>query len=115
MSCLGLVTHSNGSREVVVTSGYYSSTGPATEILNLDTMTWRDGPQFPEYQTYWATSLPYGNSFLAIGGVSIGYGRRNEIWHFNPDSYTWDIVSAMTQERELLAAIALPDIVCDQL
>ena len=111
--CSGLVTHSNGSMEIVVTTGYHNFINTQTEILNLDTMTWRAGPPFPtEERTYEGFSLPYANSFVAIGGYTYFHGERNEIWYFNPDSYEWDVISTMAQQRRYLTAIAMPDNVC---
>ena len=113
MCCLGLVTFLNGSQEIVMTTGYELSTGTSTEILNLDTMLWRAGPEFPTTnRTFYGTSLPYGHSFLAIGGYTIDAGIRDEIWFFNPDSYEWELIATMEQDRELFAAIALPDNIC---
>ena len=75
-------------------------------------MLWRAGPQFPTSdRTYYGASLPYENSFLAIGGRSIGTSR-DEIWFFNTDSYEWEVIATMEQGRGLLAAIALPENSC---
>ena len=103
----------NGTREIVVTSGYYSTGGQTTEIFNLDSQTWRAGPQLPTAEeTYSGTTLPYGNSFLVVGGYSIVSGCRSEIWLFNPDSYEWEVIATMTQERYSLTAIAMPENTC---
>ena len=111
--CLGLVTHSNGTKEIVITSSHDSVTLEKTEILNLDTMTWRAGPPLPtDDHTFDGSSLPYGNSFLAIGGYSLDYDQSNEIWYFNPDSYTWELMATMAEEREHPTAILLPDNAC---
>ena len=94
----------------MVTSGYEKSTGNETEILNLDTMTWRAGPQFPALgATERGTSLPYKNSFLVIGGHTDTFQYSYEIWYFNPDRYSWEVISYMYFGREYATAIALPE------
>ena len=35
----------------------------STEIFNLDSMEWRDGPEFP-FDMAAGSSVPYGDSFL---------------------------------------------------
>ena len=105
------MTQPNGSKEIVVTTGYYSTTGTETEIFNLGSMTWRSGPDFP-VSTFDGFSLPYNNTFLAIGGLPNEDYFSNQIWHFNPDSYEWEMISTMVQGRSQLAAIALPESTC---
>ena len=113
MSSSGLVTNNNGTSEIVVATGAVLETAMETEILNLDTMTWRAGPQFPTVdRAYQGSSLPYGNSFLAIGGAVNGHGYRDEIWYFDPDRYEWEVISTLAEERYLFVAIALPENVC---
>ena len=104
---------SNGTKEIVLSSGSSSETGTTTEVLNLDTMTWSFGPDFPtETGTWIGASLPFENSFLAIGGYNLGH--RDEFWYFNPDIRNWEVIGRMHQGRELFAAIALPNNVCDR-
>lgn len=90
--------------------------GNATEILDVDTMTWRTGPDFPtydsQYRTYYGETLQYKNSFLAIGGKAQGYGEGTEIWYYNPESSTWDLKAKLVQRRHWLTAIALPENIC---
>ena len=108
------MTHPNGTKEIVVASGYSAVTGNITEILNLDSLTWRLGPHFPsERKTIYGTSMQYGDSFLAIGGETQDYGFRNETWYFNPENYQWEVMAILEQERSLPAAIALSENTCD--
>ena len=37
----------DGSRKIVVSAGLTESYSSTTEILDLDTLTWRTGPDFP--------------------------------------------------------------------
>ena len=75
-------------------------------------MSRRAGPPFPmSDRTHDGASLPYGNSFLAIGGYAAGT-HRDEIWFFNPDSYEWEVIAKMEQGSDRLAAIALPENTC---
>lgn len=98
----------------MVSTGDYYATVTATEILNLDTMTWRNGTDFgAEARTFNGASIPYRNSFLAIGGYTYEIGYRNETWYFNPDTYTWEVMSVMEQERYQLTAIPIPEYVCN--
>ena len=58
-SSTGLASH------LVVVRPYV---GNETGILNLETMKWSVGPALPVEPFSMATVVPYGNSFLAIGG-----------------------------------------------
>lgn len=108
------MTQTDGSKEIVVSSSRDSLAGNETEILNLDTMIWRPGPPFPtECPTYAGSSLPYGNSFLAIGGYSNeGYTERNDIWHLNPENWNWELIGTMKKERRYLTALLLGENIC---
>ncbi len=70
----GLAERADGSSYVVfgggVTSPDYSS-DRSTEILELGSLTWRAGPEAP-HGLVGAASLPYGKSFVTVGGSEGG-------------------------------------------
>merc|ERR1712241_560840 len=79
MMC-GLVTDSSGNRKIIVAGGF--STPDYTldnnhefkdvESFNLQTMTWQEEAKFPFVPVAMGTNIPYGNSFLSIGGHTKG-------------------------------------------
>lgn len=103
----GLVTRSDGTREVVATGGYY---GPAqTAILDVDSRQWRQGPPMPS-PTFGGASVPYGPyTFLAVGGNLEAGGYSNLILTFDPDSEEWVRTNrVLTTEREWFAPVVAP-------
>ncbi len=103
----GLVEKASGAQEIVVTGGYENPR--LTEILNLDTLEWREGPAFPAFISNGA-SVPYGKTFLAVGGlIQGGGGNSNNIYSFDPDAEEWvEISRVMTLEREWFAPVVVP-------
>jgi len=65
----------------------------STEILDLDTLTWRAGPVNNELKNQ-GVSLPDGKSFLAISGNSQATGLSPKIMRLDPESYTWVTLSS---------------------
>ena len=88
------------------------TTGPATEIFNLDDMTWRDGPDFPSNgNSYFGASVPYGDSFLAVGGRDSE--DRNEIVYFDPVEDKWvEMDVSLKFGRGFSSAVLIPDEEC---
>ena len=47
---------------------------PTSDLLNLDSMTWRAGPDLPyNYEASRADYVEYNGSLMLIGGKSIAY------------------------------------------
>ena len=98
----GLVVHSNGTKEIVVMGGISSS---ATQILDLDKLTWTMGGNFSDGKLYAGSSIPYGNTFLVVGGYIAGPGEQNSIWEYEVDTGNWKkLDQEMMTERSNFAA-----------
>ena len=102
----GLVVHSNGTKEIVVVAGLVSN---ATQILDIDTLTWRMGGDFPGGSLYDGSSIPYGNTFLVVGGYISGPGYQKSIWEYEVDTGNWKkLDQVMMIARETFAATLVP-------
>ena len=69
MMC-GLVTNSQGERKIVIAGGRGERT-EGVEIFDLQTMQWNKEPEpdFPFDVVSFCKNIPYGRSFLVIGGL----------------------------------------------
>ena len=107
---LGMVSRGNSTKEVVVSSGFDDTTGSKTEILDLETLTWREGPAFPTgTNIYDGAPLQYKNSFLVSGGLGPA-GNSDEIWFFDPNYDSWVLTGRMQMARRFHAsALILAD------
>ena len=108
----GLVQRQDGSKEIVLSTGFDFGVDTSTEILDLEDLVWRPGPEFPTTaRVYGGASLQYKNSFLAIGGQSIGSDDDvRVIWYYDPDTDDWvnmDVV--LSEERFNSGAVLMPD------
>lgn len=52
-----------------------------TQILDLDTLVWRDGE---DLSVDYPSHVQFGNTFLVVGGTD-----SDAIYEFEPDSETW--------------------------
>ena len=66
-SYAGLVTYPSGENAVVVAGG---DRGPNSFIFDLDTETWRSGPDLPTHLARGA-SVQFQDSFLVVGGIDL--------------------------------------------
>ena len=64
-SC-GYAESSNGDRMVVVAGGYPAT--PLVQIYDLNEGTWNTVDSVLPYPLYFATAVPFGNTFLVVGG-----------------------------------------------
>ena len=80
-----------------------------SEIFDLATQTWRYGPDLPvSNQLYWGASVPYGDTFLIIGGYDYEYS--DSILSFDPTLDSWvELPQKLTQGRNKFAAFLAPD------
>ena len=109
----GLVTHANGSVEVVVITAYSTS---KTQILNLGTLVWRYGPHDFPFPLGYAASVPYGNTFIVIGGYN-GSIDQDAIYQYEVDTGDWLLLPQhLATARRVFAATMVPDdlIHCEQ-
>ena len=74
----GLVTYPSGQTAVVVAGGFSSS---KSFIFNLDTETWRRGPELPA-TLYGGASVQLQETFLVVSGVEGGINLSKSIFKF---------------------------------
>ena len=120
---VGVITRPDGSKEIVVTTGYeIYETKNTTEILNLDTLTWRSGPEFPvDGNAFYGASAPYKDSFLAMSGYRRpdtpggAWTKVDEVWYFDPSSDEWVLKEGRLETpREHFIALTIPDDACTE-
>ena len=89
-SC-GAATLQNGTKIVVVAGGITSSTAQSrVQIFDLETRQWSEGPPLPSPLKY-GLSVPYGNSFLVVGGRNEQNTDVGTVYQFDPINLSWII------------------------
>ena len=88
-SC-GIATNNNGQRFVIVVGGWWNDdTWRDVWSYSPDNNSWFRINDFP-YPVYRASAVPFGNSFLIVGGYnSYTDSAYDEIWQFEPNTLTW--------------------------
>ena len=87
----GLVTREDGRKEIVLAGGGNDYGTNGTEVLNLETLTWRPGPELP-HLLLGIASVQMENTFLAIGGAdksSSAQFESNSILAFDAINDQW--------------------------
>ena len=101
----------DGGSKLVVSGGYdVNSTlmSSTSEILDLNTLTWTDGPDLPQQLGYGA-SVQFQDTFLAIGG-SGNSGLTDTIYQYDYTNNVWIERSEKIPTKGLYKAIFLvPD------
>ena len=79
-----------GKKSLVVSAGISSSNAflTSTEILDLDTLQWTNGIDYPHAIAY-APTVPFGNTFLVVVGGFGGSVGTKEIYEFDPSNNNW--------------------------
>ena len=102
----GLVRFKNGPEVVMVAGGDHSNT---VEMFNLDTWVW-------SYHTTWSEYLaggmcvPYGDTFLIVGGEVISGDYSTDIIWFNLDTEAWETrPEVVPSQTAYSAAFFVPD------
>lgn len=86
----GVAQSADGGSELVVAGGWDGSRLSTSAIFNFEINQWRDGPSLP-HGTQAPTSLPYGDSFLVIGGRTETNVYLDTIYQFKIDGWQlWD-------------------------
>ena len=101
----GVVTLSDGTKEIVVAGGKNQAT---TEIYSIATNTWRPSDNLPT-STERMSSVPYKTSFVAIGG-RVGGSRIDSVLYFDPVLHTWETLPVTLQSARMLAVAVLTTI-----
>ncbi len=96
----GLINNEVMGKEVVV-AGYGTS-----EIFNLETFSWRDGPELPYGFGY--ASVQLDDTFLLAGGYEEDY--TDKIYIFHPENYEFVLKTQKLQyPRRYAGAVAVND------
>ena len=82
----GLVKFKNGPEVVMVAAGDHTNT---VEIFNLGTWEWSYHTSWTEYRAG-GMSVPYGDTFLVVGGEISSGDYSTEILWFNLDTEAWE-------------------------
>ena len=93
-------------------SGKQKSLDTTTEILDLESMTWTQGPSTPEKLGFsGAAAIPYRDSFVLVGGDTGPFFRT--IYYLNVDSMTWETLDEKLENpRQYFAGFQIPNDVC---
>ena len=97
----------NGT-EIVVAGG--GTDRQSVDIYSFSTNSWRAGPRLPQ-ATSWASSVPYGNSFLMIGGGDGSGASYNDVFEYDIDNVSGGWIHrsdlSLTTARYDLGAVLL--------
>ena len=81
----------------------------STEILDLETLEWTQGPDLPESISYTA-SVPLKYTFLVVGGRKADNSKSNSIFEFDFEGMRWITRSeTLVNARDSLTAFLVPD------
>ena len=109
-----MVQLSNGRKKLIVTGGDSDPSSSttfisSTEILDLTTMQWTWGVSLPNPFVA-ATSVPYKNTFLVVGGSYTTGVDYNTIYEYDPNTDNWFTrAETLTAGRSYAAAFLVPD------
>ena len=82
----------------------------STEILDLQTLQWTDGPDFPQEIAH-TQAISFKNTFLAVGGYDDGETNHLlSIYEFDFEGQAWiERGEALTAGRGAFTAFLVPD------
>ena len=110
------MTYDNGTRKLVITGGEIdSSLIRLTEELDLQTMEWSTGQDLPMFLSQ-SDSVPFGRSFLVVGGkANLDDNRRKEfIYEYVRETNEWlTRAETFSAGRSDGAAFMVPDSAVD--
>lgn len=98
----GMVKNKKNGREIMMVSGN------ETRVLDLGTLSWRDGPPVPGGTQHGAT-VQVGDTFLLTGGHGNDYAIDEHIWEYDPSGEKWiERNETLAKTRTRHAAVGLP-------
>ena len=91
-SACGSATLPDGTRIVIVAGGRTSDASniaqTRVQIFNVETREWSEGPELPDTLKY-GEAVPYGDTFLILGGQNLDSYDVGTILEFDPLSMAW--------------------------
>ena len=86
----GLVKRPNGWLQVVIAGGLSAGNSDlaSSEVYDIESQTWSTGPNLPS-AWYVAASVPFGDTFLVVGGDKFSGSSSNNIYEFDPAGNSW--------------------------
>lgn len=72
--------------DVIVAGGDHPSY-TSVEIFSLTTLEWREGANFPDKGIQLASTVPYRDTFLVVGGRDSAEKNLDTIYQFDPSTY----------------------------
>ena len=105
----GLV-RDNSTHEPMI-AAFVQQDSTYTALLDLNTLEWTEGDKLPAQRGY-SSVVPYGNSFLVIGGRSSNsWGNvTNTIFYLNEESIMWEEMDfRMQSNRAVFFATVFED------
>ena len=103
------------NRFEVVISGGSGNDGKlaSTEIFNFERRIWTRGLDLPRGHVKHASSVGYGDSFLAVGGVNADKKVLDTILYFQPKLKSWIVLeSRLETPRAAAVATLVPQSFC---
>lgn len=83
---------------------------PLVSFLNLENLIWIPQQSLP-YDIHYGASVPYGDSFLIVGGYSNGqFSYLDTIFYFNPETEIFELFDqTLSEPKDQMAAFLVPD------
>ena len=89
----------------MIAAGSFRSPGNSVEKYVLSENSWNFLNDLPFEELYWAESVPYKDSFVLVGGRSLG-GSLDTILHYKPDEDSWIVMEgALNTPKEDVTGI----------
>ena len=109
----GFVTYPNGDKGILVAGGVEGEGTDgltSTDFLNLETLIWVPKQSLP-FDIRYGASVPFQDSFLIVGGFSIGEleGYLQTVYYYDPNLDQWILIERMDFARERFTAFMVPD------
>lgn len=88
----GMVTRTDGRRDIVVAAGVFGAYSPDTWVYSIDDNTWSETPgtSHPFSDSAYGISVPYQDTFLTTQGDGAYTTIVQDIYKYNAGSDRWD-------------------------
>ena len=107
----GLAIYPDSSRKIIIAGGYPSV--DYSQTYDLDTGVWLPGPLLPTDKKYAGESVPFGDTFLILGGKDASSSMTSSIHEFDSATETWILRNEyMDKVNAYFTAFWVPDEFC---